>query len=210
VNHWARRQGPSRSSGASAPWLDHQAHLRLSQTLSRADWPDVVFAFHDDEEIGPRMLARLAKKTGLRPDDLLCTVNAYRPSRNRQRGRAALRRRLTLSRMTHVGRKHSSQEDRIVRMIASGPAITPMHGSEPSRASQRDADTPGNPDDIHPDIRVHIGGASKAAGDINGRARMTGSHGVSDPSGHAWDERERGHRGRSRHGSCVHQRHWLL
>jgi predicted RNA binding protein YcfA (HicA-like mRNA interferase family) len=40
------------------------------KTLSRADWPDVVFAFHDDEEIGPRMLARLAKKTGLRPDDL--------------------------------------------------------------------------------------------------------------------------------------------
>jgi hypothetical protein len=29
-----------------------------------------VFAFHEDEEIGPRMLARLAKKTGLRPDDL--------------------------------------------------------------------------------------------------------------------------------------------
>jgi predicted RNA binding protein YcfA (HicA-like mRNA interferase family) len=40
------------------------------KSLSRADWPDVVFAFHDDEEIGPRMLARLAKKTGLRPDDL--------------------------------------------------------------------------------------------------------------------------------------------
>jgi len=24
-------------------------------------WPDFVFAFHDDEEIGPRMLARIAK-----------------------------------------------------------------------------------------------------------------------------------------------------
>jgi predicted RNA binding protein YcfA (HicA-like mRNA interferase family) len=31
---------------------------------------DVVFAFHDSEEIGPRMLARLAKVTGLQPDDL--------------------------------------------------------------------------------------------------------------------------------------------
>jgi predicted RNA binding protein YcfA (HicA-like mRNA interferase family) len=40
------------------------------KTLARAGWPDVVFAFHDDEEIGPRMLARLAKKTGLMPDDL--------------------------------------------------------------------------------------------------------------------------------------------
>jgi hypothetical protein len=29
-----------------------------------------VFAFHDDKEIGPRMLARIAKPTGLRPEDL--------------------------------------------------------------------------------------------------------------------------------------------
>jgi len=29
-----------------------------------------VFAFHDAEEIGPRMLARIAKRTGLRPEDL--------------------------------------------------------------------------------------------------------------------------------------------
>lgn len=29
-----------------------------------------VWAFHDPEEIGPRMLARIAKHTGLRPEDL--------------------------------------------------------------------------------------------------------------------------------------------
>ncbi len=40
------------------------------RTLSREGWPDVVFAFHDGEELGPRMLARLAKHTGLTPDDL--------------------------------------------------------------------------------------------------------------------------------------------
>ena len=40
------------------------------RTLSREGWPDFVFAFHDDEEIGPRMLARIAKHTGLRPEDL--------------------------------------------------------------------------------------------------------------------------------------------
>lgn len=40
------------------------------RTLERSDWPDFVFAFHDDEEIGPRMLARIAKGTGLKPDDL--------------------------------------------------------------------------------------------------------------------------------------------
>ncbi|MEP6779274.1 MAG: type II toxin-antitoxin system HicA family toxin [Gemmatimonadaceae bacterium] len=38
--------------------------------LSRNEWPDTVFAFHDSDEIGPRMLARIAKKTGLRPEDL--------------------------------------------------------------------------------------------------------------------------------------------
>jgi predicted RNA binding protein YcfA (HicA-like mRNA interferase family) len=40
------------------------------RVLSRSDWPDVVFAFHDNEEIGPRMLARLAKVTGLKPEDM--------------------------------------------------------------------------------------------------------------------------------------------
>ena len=39
------------------------------RTLSRPGWPDVAFAFHDGEEIGPRMLARLAKHTGLTPGD---------------------------------------------------------------------------------------------------------------------------------------------
>lgn len=40
------------------------------KTLARTGWPDIVFAFHDSEEIGPRMLARLAKHTGLKPEDL--------------------------------------------------------------------------------------------------------------------------------------------
>jgi predicted RNA binding protein YcfA (HicA-like mRNA interferase family) len=38
--------------------------------LERVGWPDYTFAFHDDEEIGPRMLARIAKHTGLTPADL--------------------------------------------------------------------------------------------------------------------------------------------
>lgn len=40
------------------------------KTLSRPDSPDYVFAFHDGEEIGPKMLARISKNTGLIPDDL--------------------------------------------------------------------------------------------------------------------------------------------
>ena len=40
------------------------------KVLTRAGWPDVIFAFHDKEEIGPKMLARIAKHTGLKPEDL--------------------------------------------------------------------------------------------------------------------------------------------
>ncbi len=40
------------------------------KTLSRPGWADFVFAFHDNEEVGPRMLARIAKRTGLTPGDL--------------------------------------------------------------------------------------------------------------------------------------------
>lgn len=40
------------------------------RVLARAGWPDHVFAFHDDAEIGPRLLARISKHTGLAPDDL--------------------------------------------------------------------------------------------------------------------------------------------
>ena len=39
------------------------------RTLSREGWLDVVSAFHDGEEIGPRMLARIAKHTGITPQD---------------------------------------------------------------------------------------------------------------------------------------------
>ena len=40
------------------------------RVLARQGWPDFVFAFHDGEEIGPRMLARIARRTGLCPYDL--------------------------------------------------------------------------------------------------------------------------------------------
>jgi predicted RNA binding protein YcfA (HicA-like mRNA interferase family) len=40
------------------------------KVLQREGWANCVFAFHDNEEIGPRMLARIAKRTGLTPRDL--------------------------------------------------------------------------------------------------------------------------------------------
>jgi predicted RNA binding protein YcfA (HicA-like mRNA interferase family) len=38
--------------------------------LSREGWADVVFAFHDGDKVGARMLARISKRTGLSPDDI--------------------------------------------------------------------------------------------------------------------------------------------
>ncbi|AFZ45091.1 YcfA family protein [Halothece sp. PCC 7418] len=38
--------------------------------LERLGWNNFVFAFHDGEEIGPKMLSRIAKSTGLKPEDL--------------------------------------------------------------------------------------------------------------------------------------------
>ena len=40
------------------------------RTLARVGFADVVFAFHDGDELGPKMLARIAKRTGLKPEDL--------------------------------------------------------------------------------------------------------------------------------------------
>jgi len=40
------------------------------RTLAREGWPDFVFAFHDGDEIGPRMLSRIAKHTGIQPSDI--------------------------------------------------------------------------------------------------------------------------------------------
>jgi predicted RNA binding protein YcfA (HicA-like mRNA interferase family) len=67
-------------------WPASKARLVLA-ALQRAGWqvkrqrgshrllvhptrPNYEFAFHDQDEIGPRMLARIAKLTGLKPDDL--------------------------------------------------------------------------------------------------------------------------------------------
>ncbi len=40
------------------------------RTLAREGWPDCTWAFHDREELGPVMLKKIAKHTGLTPDDL--------------------------------------------------------------------------------------------------------------------------------------------
>ena len=40
------------------------------RTLVREGWQDVVFAFHDGEETGTHMIARIAKHTGITAEDM--------------------------------------------------------------------------------------------------------------------------------------------
>jgi hypothetical protein len=71
LHEWlARDTGKPRIAGASSHWMDDQAPARFAPHAVKARGPDYVFAFHDDEELGPRMLARIAKLTGLRSEDL--------------------------------------------------------------------------------------------------------------------------------------------
>ena len=51
-------------------WVIKRQSGTSHRVLSRPGWPDLVFAFHDHDEIGPRMLARIAKHSGLTPKDL--------------------------------------------------------------------------------------------------------------------------------------------
>jgi predicted RNA binding protein YcfA (HicA-like mRNA interferase family) len=40
------------------------------KVLQREGYDDFIFAFHQGEEIGSRMLQRIAKRTGLTPEDM--------------------------------------------------------------------------------------------------------------------------------------------
>jgi len=67
----AFNQSPSSPRCFALHWLDNQTAVRHLSPRSYWDgWPDYIFAFHDHEEIEPKMLARIAKHTGLTPKDL--------------------------------------------------------------------------------------------------------------------------------------------
>jgi hypothetical protein len=66
----AKRPGVTGAGSAPEDRLEREAPVRLASNTSRDGWSDFVFAFHDGEELGSRMLARIAKRTGLRPGDL--------------------------------------------------------------------------------------------------------------------------------------------
>ena len=53
----------------SRPGWQFKRQSGSHRTSSRESWPGFVFAFHDGEAVGPGMLTRFAKHTGLQPED---------------------------------------------------------------------------------------------------------------------------------------------
>ena len=51
-------------------WSVKREARESHKILRRDGWADYVYAFHESVEIGPKMLARIAKTTGLKPEDL--------------------------------------------------------------------------------------------------------------------------------------------
>jgi hypothetical protein len=68
----AQHAGEDRFQGVTEEGLVSRLSDRLPYQIRHRDskFPDYIWAFHDKEEIGPRMLARIAKHTGLTPADL--------------------------------------------------------------------------------------------------------------------------------------------
>ena len=50
-------------------WQDDRT-VGSNKILKKTGWPDYPFSFRDSDELGPAMLSRISKKTGLKPEDL--------------------------------------------------------------------------------------------------------------------------------------------
>jgi predicted RNA binding protein YcfA (HicA-like mRNA interferase family) len=48
----------------------HDRAVGSRRIIKKQGWADYPFSFHDSEELGPAILAKLSKKTGLQPQDL--------------------------------------------------------------------------------------------------------------------------------------------
>jgi predicted RNA binding protein YcfA (HicA-like mRNA interferase family) len=70
VSHWPSVKAKRVLAALLATGWRTKRQSGSHRVLERDGWADLVFAFHDGEEIGPRMLARIAKVSGLQPDDL--------------------------------------------------------------------------------------------------------------------------------------------
>jgi predicted RNA binding protein YcfA (HicA-like mRNA interferase family) len=70
MTHWPSSRANRVLAALAAIGWSVKRQSGSHRTLRREGWADFVFAFHDGDEIGPRMLARIAKHTGLSSKDL--------------------------------------------------------------------------------------------------------------------------------------------
>jgi predicted RNA binding protein YcfA (HicA-like mRNA interferase family) len=70
MSHWPSRKAKRVLAALLKLGWTVKRQTGSHKTLAREGWSDFVFAFHDGEELGPRMLARIAKHTGLTPEEL--------------------------------------------------------------------------------------------------------------------------------------------
>jgi predicted RNA binding protein YcfA (HicA-like mRNA interferase family) len=71
VSHWpATKARRVLAALLRIGWSVKRHSSESHRVLERVGWTDYVFAFNDSDEIGPRMLARIARHTGLTPGDL--------------------------------------------------------------------------------------------------------------------------------------------
>jgi predicted RNA binding protein YcfA (HicA-like mRNA interferase family) len=48
----------------------HDRTVGSHRILKKEEWADYPFSFHDGDELGSAILAKISKKTGLKPEDL--------------------------------------------------------------------------------------------------------------------------------------------
>ncbi|MEP6962219.1 MAG: type II toxin-antitoxin system HicA family toxin [Acidobacteriota bacterium] len=48
----------------------HDRTVGSHKIMKKEGWPDYPFSFHDSDELGSAILAKIAKRTGLKPSDL--------------------------------------------------------------------------------------------------------------------------------------------
>ena len=70
MSQWSSTKLESSTRHSSKSGWTFLRQVGSHKKLSHPNFPNYTWAFLDNEEIGPVMLAKIAKKTGLKPSDL--------------------------------------------------------------------------------------------------------------------------------------------
>lgn len=70
MNHWSSTKAKKVLAALEKLGWQIKRQTGSHKILKKEGWEDYVFAFRDSDEIGTKMLSRIAKKTRLTPRDL--------------------------------------------------------------------------------------------------------------------------------------------